>query len=94
MCSIMGKVLGLYNNVWQDEIRKPGKDPINPSSYRPVALTSPVCKLMERRITERLTYFLESGGLMSPGQSGFRKGRGMMDPVLCLESVIRKEQEN
>ena len=49
---------------------------------------------MERMITERLTYFLESRGLMSPDQSGFRKGRGTMDPVLCLESVIRKAQAN
>jgi hypothetical protein len=31
---------------------------------------------------------------MSPDQSGFRKGRGPMDPVLCLESVIQKAQAN
>lgn len=31
---------------------------------------------------------------MSPDQSGFRKGRGTMDPVLCLESVKRKTQAN
>lgn len=74
MCYIMGKELDLYNKVWQDEIRKPGKDPINPSSYKPIALTSHVCKLSERRITERLTYFLESRGLMSSdsGKAGER----------------------
>jgi hypothetical protein len=66
------------------------KDPTSPLSYRPIALTSHVCTLMERMIMERHTYFLERRGLMSPDQSGFRKGRGTMDPVLCLESVIRK----
>ena len=92
----MGKVLGLYNKVWQEgklpeswkqvvmvPIRKSGKDLTSPSSYRLIALTSHVYKPMER-----MTYFLESRGLMSPDQSGFRKGRGTMDPVLCLESVI------
>jgi hypothetical protein len=62
------KVLGLYNKVWQEEklpgswkkvvvvpIRRPGKDPTSPSSYRLIALTSHVRKLMERMITERLT---------------------------------------
>jgi hypothetical protein len=48
---------------------------------------------MERR-KGRLTYFMENIGLMSQDECGFRKGRGMMDPVLCLESVIWKEQEN
>ena len=45
-------------------------------------------------ITERLTYFLESRGLVSPHQSGFRKGRGSIDPVLCLEAEVRKAQVN
>ena len=27
-------------------------------------------------------------------QSGFRKGRGTMDPVLCLEADVRKAQVN
>jgi hypothetical protein len=45
-------------------------------------------------ITERLSYFLECRGLVSPHQSGFRKGRGTMDPVLCLEAEVRKAQMN
>ena len=49
---------------------------------------------MERMITERLTYFLECKGLVSPHQSGFRNVRGTMDPVLCLEAEVRKAQVN
>lgn len=47
---------------------------------------------MERMITERITYYVESKHLLSPFQSGFRKGRGTMDPVVCLETDIRKAQ--
>ena len=77
----LDKVLGFYNTVWEEgklpgswkeavvvPIRKPGKDPT-----RPTALTLHVCKIMERIITERLTYFLEIRGLASPHKGGFRK---------------------
>ena len=101
------KLLSLYNKIWQEgmlparwkeaviiPIRKPGKDPTKPTSYRPIALTSHMCKIMERMITERLTYYLESKGLIASYQSGFRKGRGTMDPVVCLESDVRKALGN
>ena len=39
-------------------------------------------------------YFLEVRGLRAACQSGFRKGRGMMDSVVCLESEVRKAQVN
>ena len=61
------KVLQLYNRVWEEgrlpgawkeavvvPIRKRGKDPSKPTSYRSIALTSNMCKVMERMITERL----------------------------------------
>lgn len=44
---------------------------------------------MERMITERLTYYLESKGLITSYRGGFRRGRGTMDPVLCLEGDVR-----
>lgn len=52
-------------------VRKPGKDPTKPSNYR--RLTSQICKIMERVVTERLSYFLEKRGQISRFQSGFRK---------------------
>ena len=79
-------VLKLFNRLWDSgqlpsvwkaiiiPVPKPGKDPSDPASYRPIALTSHLCKIMERMVTERLTYFLESKALLSPCQSGFRKG--------------------
>lgn len=83
------KLLGLYNKVWEAgklpvgwkeaviiPIRKTGKDSSNPMNYRPIALTSHIGKIMERMITERLTFYMESRGMFSPHQSRFRKGRG------------------
>lgn len=49
---------------------------------------------MERMVTERLTYFLESKDLFSTYQTGFCKETQTMDCVLCLESEIRKAQTN
>lgn len=53
-------LLSLYNKIWQEgviptewkkaviiPIRKPGKDPKQPSNYRPIALTSHMGKTME-----------------------------------------------
>lgn len=101
------KILGFYNKIWERGtlpnswkeavvvlIRKPGKNPSNPMNYRPTALTSQMGKIMERMITERLVFFAESRGILSLHQSGFRRGRGTMDPVICLEMEIRKAQVN
>ena len=89
---------GKIPNAWKQSvivpILKPGKEASDPSSYRPIALTSQLGKTMERMVTERLNYFLESNNLLSPFQSGFRKGRNTSDSLLCLESEIRKAHVN
>ncbi len=35
---------------------KPGKDATQSNSYRPIALTSTLCKVMEKMIVRRLNY--------------------------------------
>uniref|UniRef100_A0A3B3CGC5 Reverse transcriptase domain-containing protein n=1 Tax=Oryzias melastigma TaxID=30732 RepID=A0A3B3CGC5_ORYME len=101
------KLLALYNKVWLMgkvpegwkeaiilPIRKPGRDPSNPGSYRPIALTSTVGKIMERMVNVRLTWYLEKHKWIATCQSGFRTGRGTLDPVLCLENEISKARVN
>ena len=103
----LGRLLLLFNKVWREgrlpgswkeglviPVRKPGKDGSCPGSYRPIALTSCVCKLMERMVNERLVYHVESRGLVVRHQSGFRKGRGCLDMAVCLENEVRKAQVN
>ena len=51
-------------------------------------------KTMEKMANDRLAYWVESKGRLQWYQSGFRRGRGTMDPVVCLEDAIRKAQVN
>ena len=47
----------------------------DPSNYRPVSLTSVVCKLLEGLIKEQLVDHLEGNNLISKFQHGFRKNK-------------------
>ena len=38
---------------------KPRKENTDPNNYRPIALTSCLCKIMERMIIHRLKWFLQ-----------------------------------
>lgn len=100
---VLKKVVEVYNRVWEEgrvpatwkhavvvPIAKPGKDPSKASSYRPIALTSNLCKLMERILVNRLSYYMESKGLFSSYQCGFRKGRSTIDAMVRLETDIKK----
>ena len=95
-------LLDVFNDIWASgeipecwkeatviPISKPGKDPKNPSNYRPISLTSCLCKIMERIINTRLVWFLEKNNILTKYQSGFRKGRTTTDQLIRLESFIR-----
>ena len=51
-------------------IPKPGKDPTNPINYQPIAMTSCICKTMERMLNCRLIWYLESHNLLTNVQRG------------------------
>ena len=70
-------------------IPKPGKDHAEPTNYRPIALTSCLCKTLERMINKKLIWYLESNNLLSRYQSGFRAGRSTNDNLVRLETFIR-----
>jgi len=71
-------------------VPKPGKDTSDPSNYRPNALTSCICKVVERMINSRLVCYLERNKLISPMQCGFRNQRSTTDHLVRLESFGRK----
>ena len=58
------------------------------SSYRPIALTSTISKLLERLIVNRLSWWLEAKSLLSPWQAGFRKRRCTTDQCLRLSQFV------
>ena len=84
----------VYPEQWSKEIKlpflKPGKDPNLPSSYRPISLTSCICKLFERMVNHRLMWFLEKNNILCPEQLGFRKHRSTIDALTKLTCHIEK----
>lgn len=95
-------ILTLFNYIWTQDvfpqswrhsyiipILKPGKDCNTLKAYRPIQLTSCLCKLMERMIANRLSWCLERYQLLTTYQCAFRKARSTMDHVLRLESHVR-----
>jgi len=85
---------GKFPSDWQEAIiipiPKPGKDHSNPSNYRPIALTSCLCKTMERMVNARLTWVLEHDKLLANSQCGFRKNRSTVDHLVRFETFIRE----
>ena len=84
----------VYPEQWSKEIKlpflKPGKDPNLPSSYRPISLTSCICKLFERMVNHRLMWFLKKNNILCPEQPGSRKHRSTMDALTQLTCHIEK----
>ncbi|GFS06024.1 RNA-directed DNA polymerase from mobile element jockey [Elysia marginata] len=90
----LSTLLDLFNNswrmgcvpeVWKEAhiipIHKKGKSKTDPISYRPISLISCVGKLLEKIINKRLMYHLETNGIISPTQSGFRKNKTTEDQL-------------
>ena len=99
----LDSLLRIFNQIWHTNILpdswkeaivipipKPGKDSTNPANYRPIALTSCICKTMERMVNDRLVWFLEKNKLVAAVQSGFRKQRGTLDHLVRFETFIRE----
>lgn len=95
-------VLYLFNKIWASgripkawkeaviiPILKQGKEASLASSYRPIALTSCLCKVFEKIVNRRLVYFLEYNGLLDKHQAGFRSGRSTTDQLVAFESYVR-----
>ena len=59
-------------------------------NFRPVSLTSVICKLLERLIKDHLVDFLVKNKLINPSQHGFLKARSCLTNMLCfLEDVTK-----
>jgi hypothetical protein len=70
---------GIVPPSWKSQeiipILKPNKIPSDPSSYRPIVLSSVLVKIAEHLVKNRLEWFIESNGLLANSQYGFIKGR-------------------
>ena len=101
--SSLSVLLKTFNDIWETgnvpkslkeatiiPIPKPGKDNTNPNNYRPIALTSCICKTLERMINKKLVWYLETNNIITEFKSGFRHQRSTNDHLVRLERVGRK----
>ena len=68
----------------------------NKQEFRPIALTSNMCKIVERLVSQRLYPWLEQQQLFPLAQTGFRKGRSTLDNIagviLLAKTDIKKKR--
>ena len=94
-------LLNILNNIWALEkfpaswctftvilVPELGKDTSDPSYYCPIALTSCICKVMERMINSHLVWYLEQNKLISLMQCGFRKQHSTTNHLVRLEFFV------
>ena len=61
-----------WKHAYITPIHKKG-DRTNPKNYRPISLTSVVCKTMEHVVVSQLTKYLEMNKILTKNQLGFRE---------------------
>ena len=59
-----------------------------PLNYRPISLTSILCKVMERIVVEQMYDYLERNSVLSDDQFGFRRGRTVDDQLLLTYDYV------
>ena len=82
-------------NIWKSSVIVPvpkeGKPRSHVNSYRPIALTSHVCKLFEKIVLTRLVYHCDKHNILPHNQCGFRKGRSTTDHMVKLTNHIKRQ---
>jgi len=63
-------------------------------NYRPVSLTSQICKVFETVICDAIVLHLKSNGLLDHSQHGFRKGGSCISNLLEFLDYVTKNLDN
>ncbi|GBM88804.1 RNA-directed DNA polymerase from mobile element jockey [Araneus ventricosus] len=86
--------LGHFPSRWKTAtvipILKPGKDPTNPESYRPISLLPSISKIVEHIILNRFNSFLANNSILCPEQFGFRKNLSTSHQLLRVVEFIEE----
>ncbi|CCD16008.1 hypothetical protein, unlikely [Trypanosoma congolense IL3000] len=70
---------------------KPNKPAGSMASFRPVALTGTLRKLMERIVARRVRDCVEDK--LQPQQAGFRPARSTLDTLMQVTSAVRRRRD-
>jgi len=71
-------------------IPKPGKNPTNVTSYRPISLLSTMSKILERVVKYRMLSWIHEKNVISKYQSGFMSKRQTRDHIFRLIQTIQQ----
>ena len=82
----LGKVPDDWKVAHVTAIFKKGKQ-TSPGNYRPVSLTSIICKTLESIIRDKLMEYLDERDKLSNDQHGFRSGRSCVTQLLEIVEV-------
>ena len=88
-----GKILTHWKEAEVRPIYKKG-DKKNPGNYRPVSLTSILCKVFETLVRDELYDHLINNSLLSDDQFGFCKGRSCVSQLLVTIHDWMKDLDN
>ncbi|GBN93689.1 putative RNA-directed DNA polymerase from transposon X-element [Araneus ventricosus] len=90
--------IGHFPTKWKTAtvipILKPGKDPTQPSSHRPISLLSAISKIAEHIILDRLHTHLETNNILCPEQFGFRKNLSTTHQLIRVVEFIEEAFNN
>jgi len=75
-------------------IAKPGKDPADVTSYRPISLLPILSKVLEKLILRRLQPIITDNNLIPSHQFGFRPKHGTIEQVHRVVHRIHDDLEN
>ncbi|GBO44389.1 putative RNA-directed DNA polymerase from transposon X-element [Araneus ventricosus] len=101
------KIIHIINNIFKHQyfpnswrvaivvpILKPGKDPTNPTSYRPISLLPTLSKVTEHFILTQLNEHLSNNNILIPYQFGFKPKHSTTHQLLRVVEYITSGFEN
>ena len=59
-----------------------------PGNYRPISLTSVVCKLMESILRDKIVEFLEKNNIIRDSQHGLRNRRSCLTKAPRISNIL------
>ncbi|CAD7076711.1 unnamed protein product [Hermetia illucens] len=84
---------GIFPAKWKKQklvlLPKPGKQPGNLASYRPICLLDTMGKMMERVIYNRLLPIVEASNGLSERQFGFRRAHSTVDAIGMVVNLAK-----
>jgi hypothetical protein len=88
----------IFPRNWRNSIiipiNKASKNKFTAECYRPISLLNILCKLLEKIVNTRLTWFLEIIEYLIPEECGFRKNKGTYNCLSKIDTEILSTYKN